>query len=137
MDVLHPTPDEMTAALLAAVEAGRWSHWEHELEAHARDWVKAGDMPRPLRPDELAELPAAVARYPFVELAVYGYWDRLVWGFFCKSLPFEGRRLSWVLVVYDPVTDEIVHCMRPRLGKRYCERWGEQTRLFGPVRWRR
>lgn len=139
MSILGPAPEEMTAALLEAAEAERWDHWKHELKAHTRDWVKAGDMRRPLRAEEFARLPAAVARYPFVELCVYGYGYRgqVMWGFFCKRLLFEGERLSWVLVVYDPMADEIIHCMRPDRGKRYCERWGEQTKTFVSVRWKR
>ena len=136
MDIQHPIPEEMVAALLSAAEAGRWNHWGHEVRQHASDWRDAGDVRQPLTATQFAQLPILMARHPSVELAVYGYRDRPVWGFFCKSLPFEGKRLSWVLVVYDPVAGEIIHCMRPRLGKRYCERWGEQTRLFEPVRWR-
>ena len=137
MDILYPTPEEMVTALLAAAEAERWNHWQHEPRAHARDSVKAGDTRRPLQAEEFARLPEAVARYPFVELCIYGYRDRVVWGFFCKRLLFEGKRLSWVLVAYDPVANEIVHCMRPEHGKHYCERWGKQTRLFVPVKWGR
>ena len=134
---LHPTPEEMTAALLEAAEAERWNHWQHEVEQHADDWRDVGDIRCPLAVEEFASLPEAVARYPFVELCIYGYRNRTAWGFFCKRLLFEGQRLSWVLIVYDPLTDEIIHCMRPDRGKRYCERWGEQTKVFVPVRWRK
>ena len=129
----------MTTALLEAAKAERWNHWQHEVEAHVRDWVKAGDVRRPLRAEEFADLPEAVARYPFVELCVYGYGYRgqVVWGFFCRKLLFEDNRLSWVLVIYDPLAEEIIHCMRPDRGKRYCTRWGEQSGTFVPVRWTR
>jgi hypothetical protein len=138
LDILHPTPEEMTFVLLEAAQAERWNHWRHELEAHDRDWVKVGDTRHPLQREEFAELPTAVARYPFVELCVYGYghYAQVVWGFFCKKLPIEGEILSWVLVVYDPVAGEIIHCMRPDRGKRYCTRWGEQTKLFVSIRWK-
>ena len=139
MSTLYPTPEEMVAALLEAAEAERWNHWKHEVEQHADDWRDAGDMRRPLTAEQFAWLPMAVARYPFVDLCVYGYGyrGRAVWGFFCKRLIFDSERLSWVLVVYDPVADEIIHCMRPDRGHRYCERWGEQTKIFVSVRWRR
>jgi hypothetical protein len=29
MITLHPTPEEMIAALLEAAEAERWNHWKH------------------------------------------------------------------------------------------------------------
>ena len=134
-DILYPTPEEMVAALLAAAEAERWNHWKHELEAHARDWVKAGNMRHPLRANEFAEIPETMARYPFVELCVYRYYGRPVWGFYARKLPFRDWVLTNVLVVYDPYAEEIVHCMYPLHKKHYCERWGEQTRLFFRVRW--
>ncbi len=137
MDILHPTPEEMTSALLAAAKAERWNHWRHEVEQHADDWRDVGDIRQRLTAEQFAQLPVAVARYPFVELCVYGYRDRTVWGFFCKRLVFEDKRLSWMLIVYDSLADEIIHCMRPDRGKRYCERWGEQTKVFVPVRWRK
>jgi hypothetical protein len=121
---------------LEAAQAERWNHWQHELEAHDRDWVKVGDTRHPLRREEFAALPTAVAEYPFVELCTFGYYRKVVWGFFCKRLLLEGKTLSWVLVVYDPVAGEILHCMRPDRGKRYCTRWGEQTKLFVSVRWK-
>ena len=68
MDILHPTPEEMSTALLEAAEAERWNHWKHELETHARDWVKASDMRCPLQAEEFASIPEAVARYLFVEV---------------------------------------------------------------------
>jgi hypothetical protein len=89
VDILHPTPDEMTAALLEAAQAERWNHWQHELEAHDRDWVKVGDTRHPLRREEFAALPTAVAEYPFVELCTFGYYRKVVWGFFCKRLLLE------------------------------------------------
>ena len=135
MDILYPTPEEMTSALLDAAEAERWNHWRHELEAHTRDWVKAGDMRRPLRAEEFASIPEAVAQYPFVELCVYGYYGRAVWGFYARKLPFREWTFTNVFVVYDPLALEIIHCMRPKHKKRYCERWGEQTNLFVAVRW--
>ena len=137
MDILHPTPEEMTIALLEAAQAWRWNHWQHEIEAHAGDWARIGDLERQLKPEEFADLPAAVARYPFVELCVYGYRGQVVWGFYCKVLPLNKERLSQVLVVYDPLKGEIIHCMRPERGRGYCERWGRQTNLFVPVRWRK
>ncbi len=135
MDILHPTPKEMTTALLRAAEAERWNHWEHEVAQHAGDWRDARCMRRPLTPDEFAQLPEAVARYPFVALCVCGYYGRAVWGFYVRKLPFQEWVLTNVLVVYDPYAGEIVHCMYPLHKKRYCERWGEQTHLFVRVRW--
>ncbi len=135
MDTLRPTPEEMVAALLEAAEAEHWNHWKHEVEQHADDWRDVGDMRQRLTDEQFSRLPAAVACYPFVELCVYGYRGQAIWGFFCKKLLFEGERLSWVLIVYDPLADEIIHCMRPDRGKRYCTRWGEQTKTFIPVRW--
>lgn len=137
MNVLYPTPEEMTTALLAAAEAGRWNHWKHEIGQHAGDWRDAKCMRRLLTADEFAGLPEAVARYPFVELCVYGYGyrGRAVWGFYVRKLPFRDWVLTNVLVVYDPYAEEIVHCMYPLHKKRYCTRWGEQTRLFVRVRW--
>ncbi len=44
MDILHPTPEEMTVALLEAAEAERWNHWQHEVEQHADDWRDVGDI---------------------------------------------------------------------------------------------
>jgi len=135
MDILHPTPEEMVAALLEAAEAERWNHWQHEVRQHASDWCDAGDMRHPLTADEFAQLPETVARYPFVELCIYGYYGRPVWGFYARKLPFREWVLTNVLVVYDPITGEIVHCMWPRRRKRYCERWGKQTDVFVRVRW--
>ena len=135
MDILHPTPEEMVTALLESAEAGQWNHWRHEVTQHASDWRDARDMHRSLTEQEFARLPAAVAGYPYVELCVYGYRDRPVWGFYVYRLPFQKWILSNVLVVYDPGAMEIIHCMRPRIRKHYCERWGEQTRLFVGVRW--
>jgi len=136
-DTLQPTPEEMTSALLEAAQAERWNHWRHELEAHDKDWVKSGDMRRPLRAEDFAKIPETLARYPFVKLCVYGYKynDRPVWGFYAHRLPFQEWLLTNVLVVYNPVEKEIIHCMWPRRKKRYCERWGEQTHLFIEVRW--
>ena len=57
MDILHPTPEEMTVALLEAAETERWNHWKHELKTHTRDWVKVGDIRRSLRAEEFASLP--------------------------------------------------------------------------------
>ncbi len=125
----------MASALPEAAEAERWNHWRHELEAHVKDWVKAGDTRRPLRAEEFASIPEAVAQYPFVELCVYGYYGRAVWGFYARKLPFREWTLTNVLVVYDPLAMEVIHCMWPRRKKRYCERWGEQTGTFVRVRW--
>ncbi len=138
LDILHPTPEEMTAALLEAAQAERWNHWRHEVEQHASDWLDIGDMRYPLSREDFARLPETVARYSFVELCVYGYGYRgqVVWGFFCKKLPLKDELLSWVLVVYDPTAREVLHCMRPDRGKRYCTRWGEQTKMFVPIRWK-
>jgi hypothetical protein len=133
--VRHPTPEQMTAALMKAARAGRWNHWQHEVKAHVSDWVKAGAMRKPLTAEQFARLPTAVAEYQFVELCVYRYKRRVVWGYYCKKLPFEGNALVRVLVVLDPMEREIVHCMHSRRGKRYVERWGEQETLFIPVRW--
>jgi len=137
VSILHPTPEEMTAALLEAAEAERWNHWQHEVEQHADDWRDAKCMRRPLTTEEFAQLPATMASYPFVELCVYGYkyHSRPVWGFYAHKLPFRGWILPNVLVVYDPVEKEIIHCMYPLHKKHYCERWGEQTHLFFGVRW--
>ena len=137
MDILHPTPEEMTTALLEAAKADQWNHWQHEVEQHADDWLDARGMRRPLIAEEFAQLPAIMASYPFVELCVYGYkyHSRPVWGFYARKLPFQGWILPNVLVVYDPVAEEIIHCMYSLHKKHYCERWGEQTHLFFGVRW--
>jgi len=92
-------------------------------------------MPKPLTPGQFRKLPQAVGKYAFVELCVYGYRGRTVWAFYCKRLPFQGNKLSQVLVVLDPMTNEIVHCMHSKTGKRYCERWGEQEKPFVSVTW--
>ena len=134
-EICDPTPEQMTAALLKAAQARRWNHWQHEVETHAGDWVEAGAMRKPLTSEQFARLPAAVAEYPFVELCVYRYKGKVVWGYYCKRLPFAGEMLVNVLVVFDPEAEEIVHCMYPDRGKRYCERWGEQGKLFVEVRW--
>jgi hypothetical protein len=135
VDILHPTPEQMAAALLEAAEAERWNHWKHEARQHADDWCDARDMRRALTEEVFAQLPGTVARYPFVELCIYGYRGRTVWGFYAHRLPFQEWVLTNVLVVYDPSAEEIVHCMYPLHKKRYCERWGEQTHLFIRVRW--
>ncbi|MEE8391762.1 MAG: hypothetical protein V3S14_13340 [Anaerolineae bacterium] len=137
MDILQPTPEEMTTTLLESAEAEQWNHWRHEIEQHASDWCDANDMRRALRVDEFADLPKTVAQYPFVELCVYGYGYRgqAVWGFYARKLPFREWVLTNVLVVYNPLSGEIIHCMWPRRKKRYCERWGEQTGTFVRVRW--
>lgn len=134
-EVRHPTPEQMTAALLEAACAGRWNHWRHEVKTHAGDWVEVGAMRKPLTAEQFARLPAAVAEYQFVELCVYRYRGKVAWGYYCKKLPFEGNVLTRVLVVLEPTEREIMHCMRSRRGKRYAERWGEQEKLFIPVRW--
>jgi len=134
-EVSNPTPEQMTAALLKASRTERWNHWRHEVDAHTDDWVITGDMREPMKADQFAELPEAVACYQFVELCVYSYQKKVVWGFYCKKLPFKDKILSQVLVVLNPAVPEIIHCMRSDKGKRYCERWGEQEKLFTPVRW--
>ena len=133
--VRHPTPEQMTAALLKAAQAGRWNHWQHEVETHASDWVKARAMHKPLAAEQFAKLPAAVAEYQFVELCVYRYKGKVVWGYYCKKLPFEGNVLVHVLAVLEPTKGEIIHCMRSNRGKKYTERWGKREKLFIPVRW--
>lgn len=134
-EVCNPRPEQMTAALLKAARAGRWNHWQHEVETHAGDWVEAGAMRKPLAVEQFAKLPAAVAEYQFVELCAYRYKGKIVWGYYCRKLPFEGNVLIHVLVILEPTDGEIIHCMRSRRGKRYVERWGEQEKLFTPVRW--
>ena len=134
-EVCNPTPEQMTAALLEAAQARRWNHWQHEVKTHAGDWVRVGAMRKPLTAEQFARLPAAVAEYQFVELCVYRYKGKVVWGYYCKKLPFEGNVLVRVLVVLEPTEREIIHCMRSRRGKRYVERWGEQEKLFISVRW--
>ena len=133
--IRHPTPAQMTAALLAAARAERWNHWAHEVDENVGDWVAVREMRKPMTARQFSRVPKAVARYQFVELCVYSYRGRIVWGYYCKRLLFEGHVLSSVLVVYDPAADEIVHCMRPERGKRYCMRWGEQGKYFVGVRW--
>jgi hypothetical protein len=135
VDILHLTPEQMAAALLEAAEAERWNHWKHEVKQHASDWMSRGDMRRSLRWSEFARLPIAVANYPFVEFCVYRYRRRVVWGYFCKKLPFEGHLLRGVFVVLDPAAGEVIHCMQPERGKNYADRWGKQEKLFIPIRW--
>jgi hypothetical protein len=101
--VRHPTPEQMAAALLKAARAWRWNHWRHELREHAGDWVTIGEMRKPMKAELFARLPEAVAKYQFVELCVYSYKRRIVWGYYCKKLPFEDHMLSGVLVVYDMI----------------------------------
>ena len=134
-EVCHPTPEQMTTALLEAARAGRWNHWRHEVKTHADDWVEAGAIRKPLAAEQFAQLPAAVAEYQFVELCVYWYRRKVVWGYYCKRLPFAEGILVNVLVVFNPQAEEIVHCMYPDRGKKYCQRWGEQGKLFVEVRW--
>jgi len=134
-EVRHPTSEQMAAVLLEAARAGRWNHWRHEVETHASDWVEAEAMRKPLTAEQFARLPAVVAEYQFVELCVYRYKGKVVWGYYCKRLPFEGNVLVRVLVSLEPTEGEIIHCMLSRRGKRYVERWGEQEKLFIPVRW--
>jgi hypothetical protein len=134
-DLLNPTPEEMIAALLDAARAERWNHWEHEVDAHARDWSKRREMRKPMNAAQFRALPEAVARYQFVELCVYRYRRRIVWGFYCRKLLFQGDWLTQVTVVLDPQKGEIIHCMRPDKGKKYCKDWGDQQREFYPVRW--
>jgi hypothetical protein len=134
-EVRHPTPEQMTVALLEAARTWRWNHWQHEVKTHADDWFRVGAMRKPLTAEQFARLPAAVAEYQFVELCVYRYKGKVVWGYYCKKLPFEENVLTRVLVVLEPTEREIIHCMRSRRGKRYVERWGEQERLFISVRW--
>ncbi len=75
MDILHPTPEEMTSALLDAAEAERWNHWRHEVRQHTDDWRDAKCMRRPLTAEEFAQLPETAARYPFVELRLWVLWS--------------------------------------------------------------
>ncbi|HID64226.1 MAG TPA: hypothetical protein EYP49_16020 [Anaerolineae bacterium] len=133
-EIYNPTPAQMTAALLEAAQAGRWNHWQHEVETHAGDWVTVGATRKPLTAEQFARLPAAVVEYQFVELCLYRYKGKVVWGYYCKKLPFEGNVLIRVSVSLEPTEGEIIHCMLPGRGKRYVERWGEQEKLFVPVR---
>ena len=135
VDILNPTPEQMTAALLEAARAERWDHWEHEVEAHDGDWVRMHCMRRPLQPEQFRRLPEVAARYQFVKLCVYRYRGSIVWACYCRNLPFESWLLPHVLVVYDPVQMKIVHCMGPPKARHYCERWGRQGKLFKEVRW--
>jgi hypothetical protein len=134
-EVCNPTPEQMTTALVEAAQARRWNHWQHEIETHAGDWAKTRTMRKPLAAEQFAKLPVAVAEYQFVELCVYRYKGKVVWGYYCKRLPFAREMLVNVLVVFDPEAEEIVHCMYPDRGKKYCQRWGEQGKLFVEVRW--
>ncbi len=92
-------------------------------------------MRRPLQLEQFRRLPEVAARYQFVKLCVYRYRGSIVWGYYCRRLPFESRILSHVLVVYDPVQMKIVHCMGSPKAQHYCERWGRQGKLFKRVRW--
>ena len=113
-DLRHPTPQAMATALLKAAREGRWNHREHDFLKHASDWVDRASLGRPLAQTEFEELPEIVATYPACELCTYLYRQRRVWGYQARHLPFAGRRLPSVVVVYDPVSREIVHCMRAR-----------------------
>lgn len=135
IDIHNPTPEQMTAALLEAAQAERWDHWEHEIEAHDRDWVRMHCMRRPLQPEQFRRLPEVVARYQFVRLCVYRYRGHVVWGYYCRKLPFASWLLPHVLVIYDPVRAKLVHCMGFPEARHYCERWGRQGKLFKKVRW--
>jgi len=135
VDILNPTPEQMTTALLEAAQAERWDHWEHEIEVHDGDWVKMQCMRRPLQPGRFYRLLEVVAHYQFVNLCIYRYRGNLVWGYYCRNLPFESWLLSHVLVVYDPVQMTILHCMGFPGARHYCERWGRQGKLFMEVRW--
>ena len=135
VDILNPTPEQMTAALLESAQAEQWDHWEHEIEVHNGDWVRMYCMRRPLQPEQFRRLPEVAARYQFVKLCAYRYRSRFVWGYYCRNLPFESWLLSHVLVVYDPVKAKIVHCMGFAKARHYCERWGRQGKLFKEVRW--
>lgn len=70
----------MSAALLEAAQAGRWNHWRE-----------------------------VVATYPSTEQCTYIYRGWRVWGYYARNLPFGRWRLSHVVVVYDPVAQEIIH----------------------------
>jgi len=63
VDILHPAPEEMTAALLEAAEAERWNHWRHEVEQHTDDWRDIGDMRQRLTSEQFEQLPVLVARH--------------------------------------------------------------------------
>jgi hypothetical protein len=113
-EVRQPTPEEMAVALREAAHEGHWNHWEHDFLKHASDWADRASLGRPLSQAEFEELPGIVASYPACELCTYLYRRRRVWGYQARYLPFLGQKLPSVVVVYDPRSREIVHCMRAR-----------------------
>ena len=135
-EVRQPTPEEMAVALREAAHEGHWNHWRHEVARHAGDWVAFGEIQQPLTPEAFARLPEAVAAYPNVDLCTYLYRGRRVWGYQARYIPFAGYRLSVVIIVYDPLAGEIVHCMGrgPNYLQNYRRHKGSD---FVEVRWRR
>ena len=59
--------------------------------------------------------------------------DNGVTGYYRRNLRIDRFNLSRVGVIYDPVEDEIIHCMRFEKGKRYCDQ--RQHQDFVKIRW--
>lgn len=127
----HPSIPRMISALLEAAKAKCWNHLKKDFQEHRIDWVKAGDSRKALTMREYLELPKALADYSYTQLCTYLDYGKIVWGFYAQKLPFGSGSLTQVGVVFDPESDEIIHCMRIMHRKKYFEK----KRQFIKIRW--
>lgn len=128
-----PTPEEMVNRLIQATRGNRWNHFEKDFAKHSYDWLHTKETPRGLNNKEYRELPIILATHRHVELCTYIYKGKRVWGYYRGNLRIDRFNLSRVGVIYDPIEDEIIHCMRFEKGKRYCDQ--RQHQDFVKIRW--
>lgn len=129
-----PAPVAMLNELRRAGIARRWNHFYKDLEKHKVDWQSAVGV---FSQEEYSRLPILVAEADEVELCTYIYMGRRVWGFYVRQLHLlqKGAYLSEVLIIFDPIAEEIIHCMRPDAVRPYCMRRKDFVSIRG--RWRR
>ena len=133
-ELRYPATDVMFNELRQAGIAQRWNHFYKDWEKHKIDWQSAVGV---LSQEDYSHLPILVAETDEVELCTYVYMGRQVWGFYVRQLllPQKGAYLSEVLIIFDPIAEEIIHCMRPDAVRPYCMRRKNFVSIRGG--WRR
>ena len=124
-----PKPEEMIEMLIQATEADYWNHYEKDFRKHCYDWLSEGEMDSRMSHEEYRNLPIVLAQHPHVELCTYIYKGKRVWGYYREKLRYGNLNLNKVGVVYDTEVNEIIHCMRFRRGKRYCEQFIDLVKI--------
>ena len=106
------TKAEALAKLLHVAKDGRnnWNHWEKDFVKHRGGWTEKGCLSNRLTAEEYENLPVLVASDQSTRVWLDGiYRGKSVWCFLRERLPFKGKRLSKVGIVFFPEESEIVH----------------------------